>query len=144
MNYTFFNVRGGRGDNHNRVGRRRGSHSPPKEMEVEGAGRVTRGGARDAAGDGRAREKTDHQFHGRQLEGRRHPGRELDSNVKNDGHGRGPRDAESDDMTDRQRLFESLIDPQEVPRSGYYFEVRLREGGVFHNIMALTWPFIAR
>ncbi len=30
---------------------------------------------------------------------------------------------ESDEAADRQRLLESLIDPQDVPRSGEYYEV---------------------
>jgi hypothetical protein len=35
----------------------------------------------------------------------------------------GARAEESDEAADRQRLLESLIDPQDVPRSGEYYEV---------------------
>ena len=109
------------GDEHAREGRRRGDHSPPKDMEVDGAGREARGGARDVQGDSKITEKTD----GRALEGRRHPGREWEADSKNHRYGR--KDPESGEAADRQRLLESLINPQEVPRSGYYFEVSWKQ-----------------
>ena len=39
------------------------------------------------------------------------------------GGARALRQEESDEAADRQRLLESLIDPQDVPRSGEYYEV---------------------
>ena len=40
------------------------------------------------------------------------------------GGARALRQEESDEAADRQRLLESLIDPQDVPRSGEYYEVK--------------------
>lgn len=108
---------------HVREGKRRADHSPPKEMEVDGAGREAKGGARNVQGDSDVIEKTD----GGVLERRRHPGRDWEADSKNHRYGRGPKDAESDEAADRQRLLESLINPQEVPRSGYYFEVSWKQ-----------------
>ena len=92
-------------------------------MDVDGAERVTRGGAKDTPGDNNVSER----INGEQFEGRRTAaGRGRGWDNWNSSHGRGPRPSDqSDEAADRQRLLESLIDPQEVPRSGEYFEVKI-------------------
>ena len=118
----FYN-RQSRGEEHAREGKRRGENSPPKEMEVDGAGRDARGGDRDTQVDSSVTEKPD----GGTFERRRHPGKDWEVDGRNHRNGRGFRDEESDEAADRRRLLESLINPQEVPRSGYYFEVSWKQ-----------------
>lgn len=103
--------------------RRRGSRSPQAQREVtmDGAERVVRDRSKQAArGDNNAIERMDsQQFDGRRNAGGRERG-------WNHGHGgRALRPDESDEAADRQRLLESLIDPQDVPRSGEYYEVKI-------------------
>lgn len=103
--------------------RRRGSHSPQAQREVtmDGAERVVRDRSKQAArGDNNVIERMDsQQFDGRRNAGGRERG-------WNHGHGgRALRPDESDEAADRQRLLESLIDPQDVPRSGEYYEVKI-------------------
>ena len=61
-----------------------------------------------------------------QVDGRRNAGgRERVWNFGRSRGGRSLRFDESDkEEADRQRLLESLIDPQDVPRSGEYYEVK--------------------
>ena len=93
-------------------------------MDVDGAMRVIRGVAKDTPGDSSSiRERT---INGQQFEGRRdNTGKESGwENWNTSNHGRALKSDMSDEAADRQRLLESLIDPQEVPRSGEYFEVK--------------------
>lgn len=126
-----------RGEERGWDGRKRGSRSPQKEMDANEVRREARarGGAKDTSGDGNVgdQERTGH-VHGEQFEGRRRTGREMDWNNESrgrDGHGRAPKPDDGNEAADRQRLLESLIDPQDVPRSGYYFEVRFEGQWMF-------------
>lgn len=125
---------------HDREIRRRKSHSPAKGMEVDGAVREMRGRAkgRPVANIG---ERTSH-VQSRRFDERRNPERErdLNSNTQDSGR-RNKATGESEEEADRQRLIESLIDPQEVPRSGYYFEVSLNREEILFFSLLYTFCF---
>lgn len=99
--------------------RKRRSHSPQRNVSMDGVERVVRDRSKqDTQGDGNTREK----MNGQQFDMRRNAGgRERNENWSHGG--RSPWPDESDEVADRQRLLESLIDPQDVPRSGEYYEV---------------------
>ena len=113
--------------------RRRGSHSPPaaqREVAMDGgAERVVRNRSKqqDTWSNNRNNETErmeSQQFDAYAVYGRRNArGRGRGWN-QDRGGARALRQEESDEAADRQRLLESLIDPQDVPRSGEYYEVK--------------------
>ena len=97
--------------------RKRRSESPHRVMNVDGAERIEPDKMSELPGTG---EKIGRQ----QFVGRKHTWGERDRESWNGNRGKVSRLSDNDEEADRQRLLESLIDPQEVPRSGEYFEVR--------------------
>ena len=89
-------------------------------MEVDEARGGVRGGTSYASGDSGIGERPG-RFDGRPFEGRPNQGvRERDLSC---GFSRGAGVDQLNKEADQQRLVESLLDPQDVPRSGYFFEV---------------------
>ena len=122
MNYYVFRWSRKEEQKHGWEGfRRRGSHSPQREVSMDGVERVVRDRSKqDTQGEDNARERMNSQEFDRR---RNAGGRERNWENWNRG-GRAPWPDESDEAADRQRLLESLIDPQDVPRSGEYYEVK--------------------
>ena len=108
--------------------RRRGSHSPQAQREagMDGAERIVRDRSKQDTWTNRT--DTVERMDSQQFDGRRNTGgRERGWNHGRGGGSRALRPDDSDEAADRQRLLESLIDPQDVPRSGDYYEVKKKK-----------------
>ena len=134
--------------------RRRGSHSPPaaqREVAMDGgAERVVRNRSKQQdtwSNRNNATERMEsQQFDAYAMYGRRNArGRGRGWNHDRGG-ARTLRQEESDEAADRQRLLESLIDPQDVPRSGEYYEVKKKKNRTttIETCRYIGWGTVAR
>ena len=96
---------------------------------MDGAERIVRDRSKQDTWTNRT--DTVERMDSQQFDGRRNTGgRERGWNHGRGGGSRALRPDDSDEAADRQRLLESLIDPQDVPRSGDYYEVKKKSTAV--------------